>query len=85
MSSEQDEDQIQFFALQLPWRAGMFDELITAAAEDRTGPLMFANTATRSAYAPYDGGADLFFHSEASLREANELFAAWRSNREDGL
>lgn len=85
LSHEEDEDQTQFFALRLVWRSGAFDELILAAAEDRSGPLLFANTATRSAYAPYDGGADLFFPSPVIVGAAKQRFSSWLSERDDGL
>ena len=85
LSCEEGEDHVQFFALNLVWRTGSFDELILAAAEDRTGPLMFANTVNRSAYAPYDGGADLFFPTSVAVGVARRRFSEWLSKREDGL
>jgi hypothetical protein len=81
----QAEEPIQFFGLPVVWRAQAFDELIAAAADDQTGPLLFANLKTACLYAPYDGGADLFFASPAGVALARNQFAPWLSARQDGL
>jgi hypothetical protein len=84
-SYKDDQMSIHFFACPLTWQSGKFDPLILAAAEAQTGPLLFANFRTQSAYSPYDGGADLFFRSEQEVTLAAECFSAWLSSRKDGL
>jgi hypothetical protein len=84
-ASEDPDEPMQFFALQVTWRRSAFDKLICAVADDQTGPILFANTAAKSIYAPYDGGADLFFPSSAAVATARVQFRSWLSAREDGL
>ena len=84
-ASEDPDEPMQFFALQVTWRRTAFDSLIRAVADDQTGPILFANTAAQSIYAPYDGGADLFFPSLAAAGAAGVQFRSWLSAREDGL
>ena len=79
------EQPMQFFALPIVWKSQAFDELILAAAEEKTGPILFANLATATAYAPYDGGADLFFPSANAVGIARDHFLEWLSKRADGL
>ena len=42
---EEGEDEFQFFALRVTWRKEVFNELIVACAEDKTGPILIANIA----------------------------------------
>lgn len=85
MSFHEGEEQFEFFALNITWRSGAFDELLLAVAQERVGPILFANIENRSIYAPYDGGADLFFPSSAAAELAKQHFAYWLSKREDGM
>jgi hypothetical protein len=85
IASEDPDEPIQFFGLQVTWHWSVFDKLICAAADDQTGPILFANTATQTIYAPYDGGADLFFSSPSAIAVAKSKFRPWLSAREDGL
>jgi hypothetical protein len=82
--SEDGRDEFQFFALRVIWQQDKFNELIVSCANDQTGPILFANIATRSIYAPYDGGADLFFPTAEKLAVAKKRFANWLSLRPDG-
>jgi len=82
---EDPDEPIQFFGLQVTWNRSAFDKLIFAAADDQTGPVLFANTATQTNYAPYDGGADLFFSSPTAVEVAKSEFRLWLSARADGL
>lgn len=84
-ASEDLDEPMQFFSQQVTWRRSAFDALICAVAEEKTGPILFVNTATQSIYAPYDGGADLFFPSSAAVAAARAQFRSWLSAREDGL
>ena len=71
--------------LRAVWRENHLDDLLAAVAEDRTGPVLFANTQRRCIYAPYDGGADLFFSSIDTAASARSRLRSWLSDREDGL
>jgi hypothetical protein len=81
----EDYDAIKIAALPLVWRPGDFDRILTACADDRTGPLLFVNLERGTAFAPYDGGADVFFDSPASVAAHRQTWSAWLSPRPDGL
>jgi hypothetical protein len=66
------------------WRAGAFNAFIGAVADDRVAGLL-VSLATGAVYAPYDGGADLFFPTSWERDLARERYANWLSSREDGL
>lgn len=85
MSHQGDEGDLEFFSTEVVWRNGAFDQLILSVADDKAWPIFFANISNRSAYAPYDGGADLFFPSSADVASARRRFAQWISDRDDGL
>ena len=85
MTTIEDDSQTQYFAAPVVWRSGAFDDLILACADERSGPLLFVNLATEQAYAPYDGGADLFVASNNLIVDVRPRFADWLSKREDGL
>lgn len=72
------------FGGQIEWQASRFDKFISAAAEDRVHGLV-VELQTGGVYAPYDGGADLFYPTEIQRNEAWRHFSDWRSAREDGL
>lgn len=82
---EEGEDEFQFFALRVIWQREKFNDLIVSCANDQTGPIMFANTTSQSIYAPYDGGADLFFSTAKDVSMAHDRFANWLSSHPDGL
>jgi hypothetical protein len=85
MTADDPDEPLQFFGLQVTWRKHTFDQLIRAVADDKTGPVLLANPAARAIYAPYDGGADLFFSSAAETKVARSKFQSWLSIREDGM
>jgi len=64
------------FALHLAWRPGILDDALLQVAEDHTR-LMVVNAVTGATYAPYDGGADLFWPTRADRDAASARFAAW--------
>jgi hypothetical protein len=84
LTYENDGDVWQFFSTPVVWRSEQFNDLILASADDATGPLLFANTKLGAAYAPYDGGADLFFPDPSNVEEAKKKFRSWLSVRTDG-
>ena len=75
---------VGLFGAVVTWRRGAFDSFIGAAANDEIRGLALGN-ATGQVYAPYDGGADLFFPAVANRTEATRRYAAWLSTRPDGL
>lgn len=82
---EDHDGPIQIFGARQAWHANKFDKLILESAEDRTGPLLFANVAKGTAYAPYDGGADLFLESPESVVLARKKFLDWLPDTASGL
>jgi len=85
MSHYEDEDFMDFFVADAVWREGGFDQIIAAAANDELCPIVFVNFSVCSMYAPYDGGADLFFSSSEEMLVARNRFRSWLSKREDGM
>jgi hypothetical protein len=72
------------FGLQETWKRGGFDRFITEIAEDRSHGLVISLESGR-VYAPYDGGADLFYRTEDERDRARDRFRSWASPRDDGL
>ncbi|PRC90860.1 DUF3885 domain-containing protein [Solimicrobium silvestre] len=85
MTYECDDDELQFFSAPVIWHKDKFNDLILASADDLTGPVMFANTKLGTAYAPYDGGADLFYPTHLDVGHARLNYRTWFSTRDDGL
>ncbi len=85
LRADADGDPFAFFAVPVTWRRGRFDDLILACANDQTGPMLFANVQRRSIYAPYDGGADLFFGTPDDVAPARERHRAWLSSLASGM
>ncbi len=81
---DEDSDATSIFAGRLPWRPGILDAALSEVAEDRLR-LILVNWATGAAYAPYDGGADLFWPTEVARDIARSRFSAWLSSHENGL
>ena len=78
------ESGVRMGAAGVKWHPGGFDRLIRAVAEDRMRAL-FVNLANGRAYAPYDGGADLFLRDPAERDRLRERYRDWLSARSDGL
>jgi hypothetical protein len=72
------------FGSQARWTRGGFDRFITEIAEDRSHGLV-VSLASGQVYAPYDGGADLFYLTEYERDQARDRFRIWASPRRDGL
>lgn len=85
LSAGDEDDELQFFGLPVKWKTASFNELLLSVADDRTGPVLLADIQRRRIYAPYDGGADLFFASPKEAELARAHFQGWLSAREDGL
>ncbi|MFX1682215.1 hypothetical protein PV762_23610 [Mitsuaria sp. CC2] len=80
-----DGDQMAFLAQPVTWHPGAFDRLIADRANDRTWPLLFANLHRGSIYAPYDGGADLFYPSSEDVDPARSRHRDWLPTRASGM
>lgn len=84
-SGHADGDPIQFFVAPLAWQTHAFDTLLTAVANNDTGQLLIFNPNTHTAFAPYDGGADLFTATPDAVPALKAELAAWRSPHPTGL
>ncbi len=77
-------EPICLFATTVVWKAGTHDSALMRVAEDEIGILFFSSDSGR-VYAPYDGGADLFFPTEEERDLARARYRDWLSGRPDGL
>ena len=75
--NEPDWEWLQVFGIDITWKAHGHDRLVLACANDATGPLLVANLFRGTAYAPYDGGADLFFPDSMAVDVARDAFGDW--------
>lgn len=80
-----DHEELHFFATPFPWNEERLKQLILAVADELSGPMFFTNLERGTAYAPYDGGADLFFSSRHEVDVARTRWTDWLSDRSDGL
>jgi len=85
INNSDDHGDFEIIFSRIVWNAARYEELVVEIANDRACPVLFANVPAGSAYAPYDGGADLIFSSHFSLVKAREHFSLWLSERDDGL
>ncbi len=76
---------IHVFGATVTWEAHRFDALIRSVADDDERLIFFANLKKGTGYAPYDGGADLFFASPQHVGTQKQAWAEWTSPRKDGL
>lgn len=67
------------------WEPNRFNQLIRTVADDQSSPVLFANLRRRTAYAPYDGGADLYLESPEAVARLKMTWKDWLSGRPDGL
>lgn len=84
-AGETDDMTISFEAAVVSWKPDRFNDLIRAVADERAGPVLFANLGRHTAYAPYDGGADLFCDSQEAVVKMKVAWQDWLSARVDGL
>ena len=81
---DEDSEPISVFAGRGTWSDGMLDVPLRAVADDHLR-LMVLNWDTGAAYAPYDGGADLFWPTTAARDRARQEFLPWLSSDPSGL
>lgn len=72
------------FGVELTWTPGVLDVFVTASATDDVRGLVVC-LETGAVYAPYDGGADLFYGSVGERDAARLRFSAWLSPYPSGL
>jgi len=67
------------------WKRTHFDFLIRSVADESAGGVLFANFRRHTAYAPYDGGADVFVDTPEQVALKKKQWSGWLSPRKDGL
>lgn len=72
-----DGRQAVLLGVQVPWDVTTLEPVLRAVADDLTGPLLLFSMDTAQAYAPYDGGADLFFRTGQESQEAARRWYPW--------
>ncbi len=85
IDENEDDSTIHIYAAELQWHRDSLDSLISAVADEEIEQIFFANLWRRTAYAPYDGGADLFLDSSSAVANTKHMWNSWLSFREDGL
>ena len=84
--SSEDDCAYRIFVAQVTWSAGAFNDLISKRADDELPlPTMWVSLESGAAFAPYDGGSDLFLGSADDVAKLKREFAAWLSADPDGL
>jgi hypothetical protein len=66
------------------WQVGAFDGFLRAVADDEVKGLVI-ELERGQVYAPYDGGADLFFATREERDSGRKRYESWVSSRPDGL
>ena len=66
------------------WQPDVFDGFVGAVADDKVRGLI-VELDRGGVYAPYDGGADLFYPTEVERDAARTCFALWLSPLPEGL
>ncbi len=67
------------------WSSNQFDNIIKAVADGNEANILFVSLETGEAYAPYDGGADLFLISSERQSQLKQQFRQWLSKHPQGL
>lgn len=73
-----------FSAMEVVWRKAALRKLIHLSAIGEVRPVL-ANIKTGRAYAPYDGGADLFLSNRSQATCRWSSYPDWLSNQASGL
>ena len=76
---------VHIAAAQVTWKPGRFDALIRAVADETAKRFLFASFERGTAYAPYDGGADLFLASPDAVVKMKGRWSDWLSVHPDGF
>lgn len=81
----EEPDLISIWCAPITWATGRFDDIIKAVADNQDANILFASLETGEAYAPYDGGADLFLGSTVRRDELKQRYNRWLSKHPQGL
>jgi hypothetical protein len=84
-SPEADDPDLVVARFSILWSPHAWDSLLRDIANDRLPSVVVLNPATGEAYAPYDGGADLFLANSERVATLADRWALWLSERPDGL
>ncbi|MBT9291148.1 DUF3885 domain-containing protein [Prosthecodimorpha staleyi] len=85
---DEDPDQpIRWTVMARPitWQSGAFDPLLLLVAEGDMAPTLFMSAENGAVFAPYDGGADLFWPDAGAQAAARERYRPWLSAHPHGL
>jgi hypothetical protein len=84
--ASEDDCGYRIFAAPVDWAAGAFNDLISKRADDELPlPTMWISVVTGAAFAPYDGGSDLFLQTEEEAVKLKREFSTWLSDHPEGL
>jgi hypothetical protein len=67
------------------WQESAFDDLLTAIADDESGPTLWMSRGNGAIFAPYDGGFDVFPASHDEKNRLQAAYADWLSSHPSGL
>ncbi|WP_181184279.1 DUF3885 domain-containing protein [Prosthecodimorpha hirschii] len=84
---EDPDEPIRWTVMARPvsWHSGAFDPLLLLVAAGDEAPTLFMSADTGAVFAPYDGGADLFWPDAAAQAAARERYRPWLSAHPHGL
>jgi hypothetical protein len=69
--------QVWLYGARVPWVAGAWDALLRACADGTVGSVMWVELESGRAFAPFEGGADLFLPRPHERAAARLRFAPW--------
>ena len=75
----------RIYAKTVMWISGAFNGLISQRADDQLPPTMWVCARTGAAFAPYDGGTDLFLTTADDATKLKREFWSWLSDHPEGL
>jgi len=82
----EDDCNYRIFAAPVVWSAGTFNDLIAKRADDQLPlPTLWVSVETGAAFAPYDGGSDLFLPNPGDVDDLKREFSDWLSDHREGL
>mgnify|MGYP001553526898 CR=1 FL=1 len=84
-SPDVDDPNLVVAGFSIHWSPRTWDSLLRDVADDRLPSVVLLNPKTSEAYAPYDGGADLFLTNPELVETLATRWASWLSKHPDGL
>lgn len=79
---DDDEDLMRVFAAKVNWSPTSFDPLLTSIANDGARYALWFDAKTKTVFAPYDGGFDLFSFEPGRIQQLEKTFQDWMSSHE---